>query len=421
MRVLMFGWEFPPYISGGLGTACFGLSQGLLQKGVEILFVVPKLFGGENGKEIRLIDASKIKMPSKSLQQHYKEFTYMEIKSLLVPYVSPENYLLSVKSKEAISREENDFGHRFIFSGHYGKNLFEEVGRYAMIAAQIAKEEKFDVIHAHDWLTYLAGITAKAESAKPLIIHVHATEYDRSGENINSFVYEIEKKGMLAADRIITVSNYTRDIVINKYGIEASKVITIYNGITPKVKCVPTEWKKTLKEKVVTFLGRITFQKGPEYFIEAAKKVLDKYSQVRFVMAGSGDMTNRMIKKAAELRISSRFHFTGFLKGDEVDRMLAMTDVFVMPSVSEPFGIAPLEALQANVPVIISRQSGVSEVLHHAVKVDFWDIDALANAIYGLLKYSKLSQNFSRNGKNEIENLTWENSAEKIKQLYQYI
>jgi len=252
-----------------------------------------------------------------------------------------------------------------------------------------------------------------------LVVHVHATEFDRSGENINQNVYDIERKGMEAADNVITVSNYTRQIVIDRYGINPDKVITVYNAVEPPINNVVVEAKKHIKEKVVTFLGRVTFQKGPDYFVEAAYKVLQKDKNVRFVMAGQGDMLNRMIKRVAQLRISDRFHFTGFLKGSDVDRMFALSDVYVMPSVSEPFGISPLEALRSNVPVVISKQSGVSEILKYALKVDFWDIDALSDSIYGLLHYKALSNMFMHYGKAEVDDLKWDDSALKVKSIYE--
>jgi len=293
-----------------------------------------------------------------------------------------------------------------------------EVSRYALIASTIAASNEFDLIHAHDWLTYPAGIAAKKISGKPLVVHVHATEFDRSGENINQNVFDIERKGMMAADLVITVSNWTRQIVISRYGIDENKVITVHNGVEPIDENSVALAKKHLPEKVVTFLGRVTFQKGPDYFVEAAKKVLRKDKNVRFVMAGQGDMLNRMIKRVAQLKISSHFHFTGFLKGDDVEKMFAMSDVYVMPSVSEPFGISPLEAMRSNVPVIISKQSGVSEVLKYALKIDFWDIDAMADSIYGLLHYSALSRMFVKYGKEEVDNMKWDNAAFKVKNIY---
>ena len=293
----------------------------------------------------------------------------------------------------------------------------EEVANYAMVAATIARENSFDVIHAHDWLTYAAGIAAKRVSGKPLVIHVHATEFDRSGENINTQVYNIERMGMLEADKVITVSNLTRNIVINKYGIDPDKVITVHNAVDfNEFKQVDVH--RGVDDKIITFLGRITFQKGPEYFIEAAAKVLKKFSKVRFVMAGSGDLMNRSIRRVAQLGIADRFHFTGFLRGNDVKRMFAYSDVYVMPSVSEPFGISPLEAMKSNVPTIISKQSGVAEVLKYAIKVDFWDIDAMADAMYGLLKYPALSQMSIRCGVEEVNALNWVNAAIKIKNVY---
>ncbi len=423
MKVLMFGWEFPPHITGGLGTACYGLSKALLKQDVEILFVVPKAYGDESQDAARLINASDIKIDisNRVFQDYWKQITYMEIGSNLIPYVSPEEFerLISNSIFDHTDVNSSIFQEHFMFTGKYGKDLMTEVSRYALIASVIAGSNHFDVIHAHDWLTYPAGIAAKKISGKPLVVHVHDTEFDRSGENINQNVYDIERKGMEAADNVITVSNYTRQIVIDRYGINPDKVITVYNAVEPPINNVVVEAKKHIKEKVVTFLGRVTFQKGPDYFVEAAYKVLQKDKNVRFVMAGQGDMLNRMIKRVAQLRISDRFHFTGFLKGSDVDRMFALSDVYVMPSVSEPFGISPLEALRSNVPVVISKQSGVSEILKYALKVDFWDIDALSDSIYGLLHYKALSNMFMHYGKAEVDDLKWDDSALKVKSIYE--
>ena len=294
----------------------------------------------------------------------------------------------------------------------------EEVRNYAYVASKIARENDFDVIHAHDWLTYLAGIVAKKISGKPLIVHVHATEFDRSGENVNRVVYDLERLGMEQADAVVTVSNLTRNIVINRYGIDKSRVFTVHNAVDFSGR-KEIEVKKAVKEKVITFLGRITYQKGPEYFIEAAAKVLKRYPNVRFVMAGSGDMMNKMVKRVAKLRIGSRFSFTGFLTGDDVNQMYAQSDVYVMPSVSEPFGISPLEAMRTGVPVIISNQSGVAEVLEHAMKVNFWDIDALADAMYGLLAYPTLTSTLKVRGTEEVNSLNWDDSAVRVKEVYE--
>lgn len=420
VRVLMFGWEFPPHISGGLGTACFGLTSALLKNNVDVLFVVPHLFGNEDKNRFRFVNASDVEVDSRTkfYREQLSRLNYIQVFSAMVPYVSPEEYTqTSSEGRYAVFSGERGRSAHFDFTGHYGKNLMKEVAQYALVAGVIAKRNDFDVIHAHDWLTYPAGIMAKEVSGKPLVVHVHATEFDRSGNNINQAVYDIERKGLHEADAVVTVSGYTRNILIERYGVPAGKITIVHNGVFPP----EADMKKRItrrKDNIVTFLGRVTYQKGPDYFVEAAYKVLKKYPDVRFVMAGSGDMLNRMIKRVAQLRIGSRFHFTGFLKGPETDRMYAMSDVYVMPSVSEPFGISPLEAARSGVPVIISKQSGVSEVLNNAVKVDFWDVDALANAICSLLQYKVLSNRFAKEAAREIEEITWERAAVKVAGVY---
>ncbi|MEI6426749.1 MAG: glycosyltransferase family 4 protein [Candidatus Absconditabacteria bacterium] len=423
MRVLMFGWEFPPHITGGLGTACFGLTKGLLHQGVQVIFVVPKAYGDENQQAVRLLSASEIPIDIRDTmyKDHWEDISYIEVGSNLIPYSSPEQFynILNYTRETGKSEYDSIFKNYYQFSGKYGQNLMEEVQRYALVATTIAHKNQFDVIHAHDWLTFPAGIAAKKASNKPLVIHVHATEFDRSGENINQSVYDIERIGMEAADLIIAVSNLTRNIIIERYGINPEKVVTVHNAVEPTARPDYSYEEKHVKEKIVTFLGRITFQKGPDYFVEAAYKVLQKDQNVRFVMAGSGDMLNRMIRRVAQLRISKNFHFTGFLDAENVDRMFSMSDVYVMPSVSEPFGISPLEAMRSNVPVVISKQSGVAEVLKYALKIDFWDIDAMADAIYGLLHYDALSKMFIRFGKEEVDSMKWDNAAALVKEVYE--
>jgi len=423
MRVLMFGWEFPPHISGGLGTASYGLTKGMATlDDLKVIFVVPKAWGDEDQAIVRLVGANKVQVAYK--QVYYQGFRYplekIEVSSKIVPYTDPEDFWKIVKSESSgynLLIHTNSKG-MVDFSGKYGNNLMDEIYRYAIVASVIAEENEFDIIHAHDWLAYPAGIAAMEVSGKPLVIHVHATDFDRSGGSVNPDVYRIEKSGMDAASKIITVSNLTRDIVISKYNIDPDKVETVYNAVEPVKISENLIIKKGFDEKVVTFLGRITLQKGPEYFIEAAYKVLQVMDNVRFVMAGSGDMMERMMRRAAALKITDRFHFTGFLKGADVFTMLDMSDVYIMPSVSEPFGISPLEAMQSNVPVIISKQSGVAEILTHAVKTDFWDIDAMADAIYGILNYPALSNMFIKNGKEEVIRLKWDNSARHVRDIY---
>ena len=425
MKVLMFGWEFPPHISGGLGTACYGLTRGLAHNGVEVALVVPKAYGDEDQTSARIVNASDFAFDPRQIRyntfQH--EISYLEVNSQLVPYIGIDDYYNVVNQIESGVFEVSEDGggkRRYQFQGGYGANLMQEVEKYALVAEEIARSQQYDVIHAHDWLTYRAGIAAKRVSGKPLVVHIHATEYDRSGENNrNEIVYGLEKEGMMAADAVCAVSNLTRQIVIDKYGIPAEKVFTLHNAVEPALRQV--DGLRPLKEKIVTFLGRVTFQKGPEYFVETAKRVLEKDDNVRFVLAGDGDMMPRVIRRVAELGISDKFHFTGFLRGKDIDKMFGMSDVYVMPSISEPFGISPLEAMQSGVPVVISKQSGVSEVLQYAIKVDFWDIDATADAIYGILHYPSLAKLFSEKGCEEANNLKWEDVAARLKRIYELV
>ncbi|SFE14207.1 glycosyltransferase [Thermophagus xiamenensis] len=424
MRVLMFGWEFPPHISGGLGTACFGLTRGLSYiPDLQVLFVVPKAFGDEEVKGMSLIGANHVPVKHRKLFMKYFNGTldYIEVGAKLMPYTQPDEYYRLKKSEKTKKKEQyiqTDEMGLLPFSGAYDGDLLQEIHNYALVANIIAQDYSFDVIHAHDWLTYPAGIAAKEAAGKPLVVHVHATDFDRSGGSANPAVFNIEKRGMEAADKVIVVSNLTRRTVIEKYGIPEEKITTVYNAVEPYVHKEKPLYKKGINEKLVTFLGRITMQKGPEYFVEAASRVLQRIDNVRFVMAGSGDMMHRMIRRAAQLKIMDKFHFTGFLRGEEVFSMLAMSDLYVMPSVSEPFGISPLEAMQSNVPVLISHQSGVAEILTYAIKTNFWDVDAMADAIYGVLKYPSLSKMFVKHGRKEVESLKWEKSALKVKEIY---
>lgn len=431
MRVLMFGWEFPPHIAGGLGTACYGMTRGLARNDVEVIFVMPKASGDEDERFVKVVNASDVEArysnsTIEGADDIMRKISFIHIDSNMVPYISPEEWdtyreEYERTGKKFWEREGDSWTQRYTFSGKYGANLMEEVARYAVVAAEVARqlEGQFDVIHAHDWLTYFAGIAAKRVSGKPLVVHMHATSFDRSSsDNIDTRVYEIERAGMAAADRVIAVSNLTRNIVIEKYNIPAEKVVTVHNAVrfAEKENELP---ERGVEDKIITFLGRITFQKGPDYFVEAAAKVLKRVPNVRFVMAGSGDMMNHVIRRVARLGIADRFHFTGFLKGDDVHKMFQLSDVYIMPSVSEPFGISPLEAMRANVPSIISKQSGVAEVLDYAVKVDYWDVDAMADAIYGFVKYPALAKMFSKKGLEEVTGLKWNSAAAKIKAVYE--
>ncbi len=455
----MFGWEFPPHISGGLGTACLGLTSSLSKENIEILFVIPRASGEESAEKTTFISASTIPVPFDNglqqffhlsqvepsirhellgmLTQQFKGFQPVVVPSSLSPYHSPEhysepssiqhwNYEIAGRRSKSETRPglnvsaESASGSQavFQFSGDYGATLMEEVRRYALVASQIAIRYEFDVIHAHDWMTYLAGIAAKRVSGKPLVVHVHATEYDRSGENVDPRVRAIEYQGMVDADCVVAVSNWTKGIAVKRYQIPEEKIAVVHNGVmtgnTPARRHAP--WPLT--PNIVTFLGRVTHQKGPRFFVEAARLVLDRIPDTHFIVAGAGDLLPAMIERIAQLRLSSHFHFTGFLKRKDIETVWAMSSVYVMPSVSEPFGIAPLEAIQAGVPVIISKQSGVSEVMPHAIKVDFWNSREMAAAICSVLRYKSLSGALSRNGAEQISKISWSSAAKKLTKLY---
>ena len=484
MRVFMLGWEFPPFISGGLGTACYGLTQGLDSVGVQVCFVLPtaKPVGGESespeaeacfdrtliresaGTQNQKIGSQPLDMPC-SLNIH-------KLDAVLEPYSAPRtqreldlekikiharqtaakftrenfstrssqakellrNVIANVratkvsqvaKPKKISGKSEPQStmpGGSVVLGGagvHYDGDLMSQIQRYAELAVNLALTEEFDVIHAHDWMTYAAGIAVKEATGKPLVVHVHSTEFDRSGENVNQQVYDIERAGMTQADKVVCVSYLTRSIAIRRYNVLPSKIEVVYNAVD--IPELPSEMQETIArdEKIVLFLGRITMQKGPEYFLEAARKVVDKYPKVRFVIAGSGDMTKGCIELAADLKLGKHVTFTGFLRGNDVARVFKMADLYVMPSVSEPFGIAPLEAMSHNVPVLISKQSGVSEVLTHALKVDFWDVDEIANKILAVLRHDALSRTLKQHVPFELQKLSWEDSGVKLKNLYE--
>jgi len=420
----MLGWEFPPFISGGLGTACYGLTKALDQLGVRVTFVLPKMVDSQYATHVRLLspqtrDRGSLRRTSRLEQM--SNVSFRAIMSPLQAYATPQTYDEKVEEVLRLRREATGWdGSREGGAGaDYAGDLYREVHRYASMAMELAKGEEFDVIHAHDWMTYPAGVGVALVTGKPLVVHIHSTEFDRSGEHINQMVYDIEREGMQRANKVIAVSHFTRGIVISRYGIPGDKVEVVYNGVERNGVWSTTPEAIKRDEKIVLFLGRITMQKGPEYFLQAAKKVVDVMDNVKFVMAGSGDLMYRSVELAAQLGIGHKVLFTGFLRGDDVRRIFRMADLYVMPSVSEPFGIAPLEALDNDVPVIISKQSGVSEVLRHALKVDFWDVNEMANKIVAVLKYPPLRMTLRNHGNFEVRKLRWRDAASNCLRVYE--
>ena len=415
----MFGWEFPPHILGGLGTASYGITKGLAaQPDMHITFCLPKPWGDEDKSFMNIIGLSETPVV-------WRDVNYDYVKERIGSKMDPQLYF------DLRDHIYADFNYRLTddlgcieFSGRYPENLQDEINNYSIVAGVIARQQQFDIIHAHDWLTYPAGIHAKNVSGKPLVIHVHATDFDRSRGHVNPTVYGIEKDGMDHADCIMCVSELTRQTVINHYHQDPAKCITMHNAVYPlsqEILDMVAERRKARtnrKEKVVTFLGRITMQKGPEYFVEAAALVLQRTRNIRFCMAGSGDMMNDMINMAAARGIADRFHFPGFMRGKQVYEAFADSDVYVMPSVSEPFGISPLEAMQCGVPSIISKQSGCAEILDKCIKTDYWDIYAMADAMYSLCTNESLHEYLKVEGKNEVDQITWEKVGKRIYDVY---
>ena len=398
----MFGWEFPPFNSGGLGVACEGLSKALSSSGIDLTFVLPFkipisiswcrfVFANESDE---FIDDEKITSLFSGYQSHTINTCAGEKKYGLPSAIS--------------------------------NSLMARVRAYTLKAGTIAKKNKHDVIHAHDWLTYPAGIAAKETSGKPLVVHVHATEFDRSGsDSVNKEIFDIEREGFRQADAIVTVSDWTKKKVVDKYGIPAKKVKVVHNGIEFKdnASIIEHNLDKLKKDgnKIVLFVGRITLQKGPDYFVDMAEKVLMYEPNTFFVVSGSGDMEGEMIRKVANRGLSNKFIFCGFLRDKDLARVYRAADMFVMPSVSEPFGLVPLEAMSSDIPVLVSKESGVSEVLSTALKSHFWDIDDMADKVVSVLRHKKLSNHLSVNGREEVKTIHWKKAANSLIELYKHL
>ena len=541
MKVLMLGWEFPPHISGGLGTACFGLVGGLRHQGVDVTFVVPHVFGDEDTTNAKLLGtngwvietpprlprgrgAARAGIRGAQPRRHdpaadgegrrqgaggssdgsgprtasgagtasgdgsiegdgdfdfdetddaFTTLRVLAVDSSLAPYIGPEEYGQRVRELEESSTPgaapalpaplpETTTGESSAFiagmpleneparvmdsgggathepepepaseptgpislgvqgrTGRYSRDLFAEVARYTQVLYDIARREPHDVVHAHDWMTFPGGVAAKRASGKPLIVHVHSCEYDRSGDGANPRIVEIEQAGLDHADIVMCVSHYTASVVRSRYRIDEKKIRVLHNAVTRREQRIEWHQEKAIDEQVVLFLGRVTFQKGPDYFLQAAALVVKEEPSVRFVLGGSGDMLPRMIETAAQLGLARHVFFTGFLHGDDVERMYAMADLYVMPSVSEPFGIAPLEAMALDVPVIVSRQSGVSEILQHALKVDFWDVRDMAEKILAVLRRPALRKTLVDSGREEVAQMSWDLRGQHLSNLYQ--
>lgn len=406
LKVLMFGWELAPIVYGGLGVVCRSITERLIQSNIRVTYVIPKLPVPIDIPNLNLVNASEIVLDEKM-------FSKLSINSTLTPYVNNESYTQFVNflRKNHLGEQNSDV---------YGMDLFTEVERYSYRARDLVKSADFDVIHCHDWMTFKAGVFAKQISGKPLVVHVHATEYDRSAGNPNPAVLEYEKFGLENADKIIAVSQFTKDKIVEKYNINPSKISVVHNAIerTTSNHVVNQELTKSTDDKMVLFLGRLTIAKGADYLLQAAQKVIKIVPEAKFVFVGKGEMIKNLINMSIELGISENIVFTGWLNHEQVDEAYRQADLFVMPSITEPFGLTALEAMRNGTPVLLSRQSGVSEVVQNCLKVDFWDIDAMANKILSVLKYQPLQETLRENGNHDVNHLSWESQTNKIIDIY---
>jgi glycosyltransferase involved in cell wall biosynthesis len=427
-KILMIGWEYPPTIIGGLGVATHGIAKALGELGHKILLILPRITGKEpKDKNLFILGVNSRYLPftKEELQKYLLETMHLSNLSTYESqyFIPPEEVLSSLERSSTLVQDELlEVQQTRILEGGYTSNIYFEIQAFAEFVAKIAEKLKsIDLIHAHDWMTFPAALYAKHLTGIPIILHVHATEFDRSGEHPNLYVYNLEKYSFEKADAIITVSNYTKNILVEKYQIHPDKIFPVYNAIDFQyIEDKPV--RKPIKQKIVLFLGRITFQKGPDYFVRAAKKVIEKIDHVKFLMVGTGDMYSRIIEMAADLGIGKYFHYTGFVPREKIDEIFKMSDVYVLPSVSEPFGLTVLEALKAGVPVIVSKQSGISELIQNAIKVDFWNVDDIANHIINLLKDEDYKNQIKQKlNEEQIHQITWYDSARKIEEIYDQV
>jgi len=390
----MLGWELPPHNSGGLGVACYHLCKALAKRDIDIEFILP--YKADHGIDFMEITAA----------------TPQDVASVIKSGIAYDSY-------------------KYIYSDGTVEwyDMFDQQAMYEVAVGQIVSQRHFDIIHAHDWLTFRAALRAKEILGCPVILHVHSVESDRAGGNrCNPMVREIEEIAFQAADRIVAVSDFTRQAIARDYGIPLDKIEVVHNSIE-RSDIVPLEYNlvntyqylaalRAQGYRVVANVGRLTIQKGLPNLLRAAKIVIDKAPKTMFIIVGSGEQYFELLQMSADLGIAKHVIFTGFQRGKAWRDALNIADLFVMPSVSEPFGLAPLEAIGYGTPAMISKQSGVSEVLYNALKVDFWDIDEMANQIIAVVQNDPLRNELLMNSAKELDRLSWNNAADKIAHLY---
>jgi glycosyltransferase involved in cell wall biosynthesis len=428
-KVLMLGWEFPPLFNGGLGVATYGIVKSLSQN-TNIRLIIPSASDNIDLSNVRISGLNKLTAEDLDLEKLQYRLSFQNTALHEIPIrVSAYHHSNVILQNEVLEKEEaknlssiharKNFTEKIndLFSDKevYGRNIMYKVHMFPVLAEEIAASHEFDIIHAHDWITFPAAVNIKRKTGKPLVLHVHSLETDRADHTTRNEIYHLEKNALQEADRIIAVSQFTKDQIVEHYGIDADRITVVHNGIDP---INITRKEHQLKDKMVVFLGRITNQKGPQFLLETAEKVVRVYPRVKFVVAGTGDLFTHLLESSAYKKLGSKFIFTGFLSKAKVNELLSMADVYFMPSVSEPFGLTALEAAQYKIPSVISTQSGAAEVLASSLKADFWDTDKYANYNHALLKYNVLSKALTDHAQGELNTLTWAHAAKKIDTVY---
>lgn len=385
--IFMIGWEFPPHNSGGLGVACQGMTRGLLSLGLPVAFVLPKQLPGGGSYSHHTFQVE----PGLTMDM-------IQVNSNLEPY-----WRLAADSPRA-----------------YPYDMVGEAYRYGQAVGELAPRFDPAVLHAHDWMSIPAGLAARRRTGRPLVVQIHSTERDRSGGGApHPEIARIEKIGLQEADQVIAVSEYTKHQLVEDYGIDPNKIAVVHNGVDPNPDFHNQELPQFLNDRpMIAFVGRLTVQKGPEYFLAVAKKVLTEEPRAVFILAGQGDLYRHLLVSSAYQGLSGSLLFAGFLRGKEKDFLYQRADVFVMPSVSEPFGIAALEAALTKTPVIVSKSAGVTEVLPHAYAIDFWDIDQMAATILRLIRDPRLRSEKGEQVRQEAQAMSWDKAAQALRGVY---
>jgi glycogen synthase len=434
MKILMFTWEFPPLISGGLGMACYGMIKALLSQGIKIDLVLPTkefvYFPMRKPSDADTLPAVFVDKEKHGIFSSKTFDTLQERMEYIGITQQPESYFqladirrdsVALKREywlsETVNVEERELWQEMTTNLIGDEDLIRKVQEYTLRAERLARTMDYDLIHAHDWLCYPAGMLARKIGQKPLIVHIHATEFDRAGGPGDERIHKIEHAGMTYADKVIAVSQYTAQMIMSRYRIDTAKIRIVHNAFSVPEDAVIAK-ERLFTGPVILFLGRITLQKGPDYFLEMAERVLAVHPEARFIMAGTGDMSRKLLRRSASLKLRNRFLFTGFLNRKQVERILRASDIYVLPSVSEPFGISPLEAMAFGITSIISKQSGVAEVINHAFKIDFWDTDLWVETINHLIENPEARIKMGIDGMHEVNRIQWDESAEKIRLLY---